>query len=512
MKATLTSDFLLPRIERQAGRSGTPPLNLQLYRLIRKAILSGIFEPGLHLASSRDLAKELGVSRNTVTYAYEQLLAEGYLETRSGVGTFVADTVPDQITPQASKSRPPSSASHMLAERSAGLVSRARNSYSKWGAFRTGTPDVTEFPKNIWMRLQNKVWYRSNIDLLTYAPRGGYMPLREAVAGYLKISRSVNCDPDQVIITSGTQQSIDLVMKLLGRNGDIVWTEDPVYWGLSSLLSTFDIHRVPVPVDDEGLQVQAQGSKPPRFIFVTPSHQYPLGMVMSLSRRRDLLRYAAENRSWIVEDDYDSEFRYGKRPLVSLQGMDEHGSVIYMGTFSKTLFPALRIGFLVVPKALAEPFAIGLSELYRGGQVLNQAVLTEFMCRGHFGSHVRRMRILYSERLNVLHAAIRKQFGDDASVIDGEAGLHLTLGLPAYCDDHAISEEAAVEGIMSRPLSSYYADPVNGRRGLLLGYGCVPVEQIEPAFDRLARIIEQHLYARFQHPPQSDHNWNTRVG
>ena len=495
MKAALISDFLLSKIERPEGRadtSRTSPLNVQVYRLTREAILSGVFEPGLRLPSSRDLAKELGVSRNTILYAYEQLFAEGYLETRAGSGTFVADTVPDQITPPQSKPSESVSTGHGLSDRGRNLVASPSESYSKWGAFRTGAPDVAEFPKKVWMRLQNKVWSRSDPELLTYAPRGGHMPLREEIAHYLQISRSVNCDADQVIITSGTQQSIDLVMKLMGRSGDTVWLEDPAYWGSRSMLSSFDLDVVPVPIDEQGMQIQAQSDRPPRFIFVTPSHQYPLGTVMSLIRRRELLQYAARNQAWIVEDDYDSEFRYGTRPLASLQGLDEHGSVLYMGTFSKTMFPGLRIGFLVVPKALAQQFAVGLSELYRGGQVFNQAILTEFMRGGHFGSHIRRMRMLYSERLNVLHMAIGKHFGDYASIIDGEAGLHLTLGLPNHCNDRAISEQAKIEGIMCRPLSAYYANPDQGRRGLLLGYSCVPTEQIEPAFDQLARIIKQH--------------------
>lgn len=500
MQTELLSDYLLSKIKRPETETDTetdtaklPPLNLQLYHLIRKGILSGTFKPGLRLTSSRDLAKDLAMSRNTVMYAYEQLIAEGYLETRPGAGTFVADTVPDQITQPMPRRQHSDTSDLTLSARGRKLATQKSALNLQWGAFRTGTPDVTEFPKKVWMRLQNKVWYRSDPDLLTYAPYGGYMPLRKAISDYLKISRSVNCDASQVIITSGTQQSIDLVIKLLGNEKDTVWLEDPAYWGVRSLLSTLDVNSEPIPVDDQGIQVNVHSTTPPRFIFVTPSHQYPLGTVMSLTRRRELLQYAAKQRSWIIENDYDSEFRYGTRPLASLQGLDEHDTVLYMGTFSKTLFPALRIGFLVVPKALAEPFAVGLSQLYRSGQVFNQAILAEFMRAGHFGSHVRRMRILYSERLDVLHAAIKKHFNDHSSIIDGEAGLHLTFGLPDSCDDQAISEQARSEGIMSRPLSAYYADPSKGRRGLLLGYSCVPTEHIEPAFDRLAHIIKQHL-------------------
>ena len=308
-----------------------------------------------------------------------------------------------------------------------------------------------------------------------------------------RVSRSVNCSAKQVLITTGVHQSIDLVVKLLGQSGDHAWVEDPVYWGTRSVLDALGIERVPITVDAEGMQMNHRHlRKPPRFIFVTPSHQYPLGVVMSLTRRRMLLEYAATHHVWILEDDYDSEFRYGSRPLASLQGLDKNDSVLYMGTFSKTMFPGLRIGFLVVPEPLADPLSVGLSELYRGGHIFTQAILAEFMRKGHFGSHIRRMRVLYAERLRILQEAIQHHFAGKAGVIDGDAGLHLALGLPDNCDDRAISSQAQIEGIITRPLSSYYANASHARRGLLLGYSCVPNEQIRPAFDKLAAIIKQH--------------------
>lgn len=233
--------------------------------------------------------------------------------------------------------------------------------------------------------------------------------------------------------------------------------------------------------------------RPPRFICTTPSHQYPLGMVMSLSRRRMLLEYAAAHKAWIIEDDYDSEFRYGSRPLASLQGMDTQDRVLYMGTFSKTMFPGLRVGFLVVPEALAPVFASGMAELYRGGQMFLQAVLADFMTEGHFASHIRKMRLMYAGRLYLLQQAIAQHFGEDMMITGGEAGLHLVLGLPPGCDDRAISEEARRAGIIARPLSRYYMHEKTAKRGLLLGYASAPDEQIKPAFDTLACIIKRHL-------------------
>jgi GntR family transcriptional regulator / MocR family aminotransferase len=492
--ATL-SDFLLQRIDRASGK----PVNRQIYQVIREAILDHVLPVGLQLPSSRDLARELKMSRNTVTYAYDQLVAEGYLETRTGAGTFIADTVPNEIPEVASgdATQVNSSSKLGLSARGAQVVERAGAYKLQWGAFMPGVPDVTLFPNKVWSRLQNKYWRRSRADLLTYGHGGGYMPLREAIAEYLRVARSVNCSADQILITTGIHQSIDLAAKLLAEAGDRAWVEDPCYWGTRSVLKSLDLNPVPIEVDSEGIGPRTSDlRRPPRFIFVTPSHQYPLGPVMSLSRRRMLLEYAAAHNAWIMEDDYDSEFRYNSRPLASLQGMDNYDRVLYLGSFSKTLFPGLRIGFLVVPRALAEPFATGLSDLYRGGQLFTQAVLADFMSEGHFASHIRRMRVLYAQRLQLLQQAIERNFGDTLGMSGGDAGLHLTLGLPDDCDDVAISLDAQTEGIIARPLSRYYMKAANARRGLILGYACVPNDTIGLMFDKLAHIIRQHLQAQ----------------
>ena len=495
MSIATLSDFLLQRIDRGTGK----PVNRQIYQVIREAILSRMLPVGLQLPSSRDLARELGMSRNTVTYAYEQLITEGYLETRSGAGTFIADTVPDQIPDAVENDSARGERNSMpgLSTRGVQLVEGAGASKLQWGAFMPGVPDVTLFPNRVWSRLQNKYWRRSRAELLTYGYGGGHRPLQEAIADYLRVVRSVNCTADQVMITSGIHQSIDLASKLLADIGDRAWVEDPCYWGTRSVLNSLNLKPVPIAVDEEGINPRPGDlRRPPRFIFVTPSHQYPLGPVMSLSRRRMLLEYAATHKVWIVEDDYDSEFRYNSRPLASLQGMDRSDRVLYLGSFSKTLFPGLRIGFLVVPKALASSFATGLSELYRGGQLFTQAILADFMTEGHYTSHIRRMRLLYGERLCLLQEAIQRNFGDRVAISGGDAGLHLTLGLPDDCDDFAISSAALAQGIVARPLSRYYMKPASARRGLILGYACVPNELIGPMFDRLARVIEAHWDAK----------------
>lgn len=498
MRIASLSDFLLQRIDRGADPAGArKPVNRQIYQVIREAILAHALPVGLQLPSSRYLAQEMRVSRNTVTFAYEQLMAEGYLESRAGAGTFVADTVPDQIAGGVCATPAPDLAgqrAHLgLSVRGIQLVGLAGVSKLQWGAFMPGIPDVTQFPNKIWSRLQNKYWRRSRSEMLTYASGGGHLPLREAIADYLRVARSVNCNAGQVLITTGIHQSMDLIGRMLGDHGDRAWVEDPCYWGTRSVLRSLGIQTVPIPVDGEGLAVRPDDLRhPPRFIVATPSHQYPLGMVMSLSRRRMLLEYAAAHKAWIMEDDYDSEFRYGSRPLASLQGLDSHDRVLYLGTFSKTLFPGLRIGYLVVPEALAESFSVGLSELYRSGHIFTQAILTDFMAEGHFASHIRRMRVVYAERLRLLHEAITHHFDDKIIITGGEAGLHLALGLPAACDDFAICRAAGLEGIIVRPLSRYYMDPLTAQRGLMLGYASVPDEQIRPAFDKLAQVIKAH--------------------
>jgi len=357
-----------------------------------------------------------------------------------------------------------------------------------------GVPDVSEFPSKVWNRLQAKLWRQPNHDLLTYAPGSGYRPLRRALSDYLRVARSVNCTPDQIIITTGVHQSVDLATKLLSDFGDSAWLEEPCYWGARSVFQASGLALKPIPIDAEGLNPGAEDmQQAPRLILVTPSHQYPMGMVMSLARRRMLLEFASKHRCWIIEDDYDSEFRYGSRPIASLQGLDTEGQVIYVGSFGKTLFPGLRIGYMVVPEALVDTFRTGIAELYREGQLMQQALLTDFIIDGYLTSHIRRMRALYGERRALLIESIHRHFGDSLPVMGDEAGLHLVLSLPEGTPDQRISEAALEQGIVTRPLTRYYSHPDVARAGLLLGYACVPNARIGSAFDTLAQVVEQYL-------------------
>lgn len=480
-------------------REGATPLSQQVYLIFSRLILDGLLAAGTKLPASRALAEELGLSRNTIIIAYEQLMAEGYVETRTGSGTFVSQTVPDlssrmfarALSTDERKEQP------MLSRRGTQLVEGAQATERQWGAFVPGVPDVTLFPHQRWLRLLRKHWRAPAPELLTYAHGAGYLPLRQALCEHLRLMRSVYCEPEQVLITGGIHQSLGLIARMLADEQNRVWMEDPGYWGASSVLRSSGLQLEPVPVDEEGLNPSfEQTQQPPKLIFVTPSHQYPLGHVMSLSRRRMLLAYARQHGVWIIEDDYDSEFRFGGRPIASLQGLDENGRVLYLGTFSKTLFPSLRLGFMVVPKALAGFMALGLSELYREGRLIEQAALADFIAQGEYASHIRKMRAVYARRQTLLREAIERHFGPGWPMSTEQAGLHLVLHLPPGIDDVQLSRQAFEQlGVWVRPLSNYFAGP-RQQSGLLFGYAAVSDEIIGPTFDRLAEMIKQ-TYASY---------------
>ncbi|NIE64807.1 PLP-dependent aminotransferase family protein [Burkholderia sp. Ax-1719] len=498
----ILSDWLAAQLD----KADVEPVYRQLLSLMQQAILTGRLAPGTKLPSSRTLAGDLGIARNTVLHVYDQLSAEGYVLSTTGSGTYVADTRPDTtaVGPRATRApedadapvAPASCPRGDLSVRGQRLIDEAGVSAKQWGAFMPGVPDVAEFPARTWSRLQSRLWKSASHDLLTYAPGGGYRPLRRALSDYLRVARSVRCSPDQIIITTGIHQSIDLAVRLLADHGDRAWVEEPCYWGARSVLQASGIKLAPIPVDAEGLNPRESDLRhPPRMALVTPSHQYPLGMVMSLARRRTLLEYARQHKVWIIEDDYDSEFRYGSRPLASLQGLDESDRVIYVGSLGKLLFPGLRIGYMVVPERLAATFRTAVAELYREGQLMQQAVLAEFIMDGYLTSHVRRMRTLYGERRQLLIDAVTRHFGDALPVMGDEAGLHFVLGLPESCDDRVVAAAAYDAGVIVRPLASYYLGKQQ-RKGLLTGYACVPHENIDPAFATLARVIERHAFGK----------------
>ncbi len=488
MQQTLISDYLLQRLD----PASTEPRNHRLYLLLREAILAGRLSAGTRLPTSRELSRDLGIARNTILYAYEQLRAEGYIEARVGSGTFVAKTTPDESL--SVKTRPVKvavrSPEAQLSHRGRSIVANARASAQQWGAFMPGVPDIEAFPFAIWNRITEKHWRQPKARNLTYGWGGGHPDLKRALARHLQTARAVNCEPEQIIVTDGIHQAIHLCVHLLTDVRNRAWVEDPGYWGIRKVLAALGVEMVGVPVDREGLAPRPDDMKrPPRLIFVTPSHQYPLGHVMSLARRRMLLDYAQRHGAWIVEDDYDSEFRYGGRPLAALQGLEPNAPVLYAGTFSKTMFPGLRLGYLVLPLELVRPFQLALAELYREGRWMTQAVMAEFMDQGHYASHIRRMRLLYGRRRALLQGAVAQHI-PQATLLseDSNAGLHLAIGLSPDTDDREIARQAQEQGLMSLPLSRYYMGR-DARQGLVLGYGGVPEGQIEPMLKRLASLV-----------------------
>lgn len=491
---SLLGDYVLQRLQQEV--SG--PLHQRIFRCLRYAIVESVIAPLTRLPASRDLARELQVSRNTILNAYEKLYAEGYVDAKTGHGTWVVPDLPDQFL---KVSRDPfevinhfDSTTHLLSQRGTQLIEHAAASPHQWGAFVPGVPDVTEFPHHVFSRIQTKLNKQPQIEQLTYSHTGGCLELRCALADYLRVARSVHCDPEQIIITEGIHQAIDLVCRTLTDLGDDVWVEDPGYWGVRNNLRINGVEMHPLAVDEHGIVLNNLPSHSPKLIFVTPSHQYPLGSHLSVERRKQLIALARQHQSWVIEDDYDSEFRFSGSPYPSLQGLEQDSPVIYMGTFSKTIYPALRIGYLVVPKALYEPLRIAAAELYRGGHLLIQHALAEFIREGYFEAHIRRMRLLYGKRRKFLIDLIVRDLGSTFLYEhDDESGLHIILKLPSYADDIAIACRALDYGVKTRPLSQYYLQShAHIERGLLLGFACVHEKEMMMAFGQLVQCLQEY--------------------
>lgn len=486
-------------------RSVSVPLYRQVYRGLQETILSGRLLPGTRLPPTRTLADALGVSRNTVVSAFEQLGAEGYLEARVGAGTFVTRALPDELmrvrglsARKREVTRPsPSRSTDALSDRGRTIaqlaLSRLRDS-ERMRAFRPGIPALDAFPIDVWSRLVNRRWRSTPPDALTYGTAGGYAPLREEIARYLRTARGVRCTATQVIIVSGTQQAVVLAARALLDPGDHVWFEDPGYPRARGAFVAAGATPVPVPIDDEGLCLSTGRARTmtARMAYVTPSHQYPLGTTMSLQRRIELLGWADRSNAWVLEDDYDSEYRYVGRPLAALQGLDTAGRVVYVGTFSKVLFPALRLGYLVVPKALVDAFEAARALADRCSPLVDQMVVADFMREGHFERHVRQMRTLYASRQAMLVEVATQQLGDVLEITSDEAGLHLVGRLPESLDDRKVARALDMRGVVAPPLSFYATEPL-ARGGLVLGYGAVDEEAICTGIGHIAEVLDAFL-------------------
>lgn len=482
-------------------RDSAVPMFRQLDRQIRDAILSGRLAPGTRLPASRVLAYELGVSRISITSAFDQLIAEGYLEGRRGAGTFVAAELPFDLAGIAGDAA--ESVTSSISERPVvGLSVRGRGLEStragarpeSSGPFTPSVPAFDEFPFRVWSRLTARHLRQPREELLRYGDPAGLRALREEIGAYLRDARGVRCDADQVIIVSGAQQAFELAGWMLLDPGDPVWVEDPGYVAGRDALRAAGAEVHGVPVDVAGLDVVAgRNSHPdPKMVLVTPSRQHPLGITMTLRRRLELLRWAQENGVWVLEDDYDSEFRYRDRPVAAMQGLDRYGCVIYTGTFSKVLFPSLRLGYMVVPRRLVDAFCAARTLAGRTVPSLSEAVLADFMREGHFVAHLRRMRQIYGERQEALLAAGSSALEGLLELESAPAGMHLVGWLPAGTDDQPVVEAASRRGLVVVPLSHYAISPPD-RPGILLGFTTTSPDEMESAVERLAAALREVL-------------------
>ncbi len=487
---TLKSQFRgisnLITIDRRASR----PLYQQIYESFRGRIIRGELRAGDLVPSSRELARESHISRLPALTAYAQLLAEGYFESRIGAGTFISSSLPSRPTGASPSAAP---GRRLLSAQVVALPKYERPSWAEsLGPFQVGQPELQKFPIEIWLRLVARYSRRMRLKALQYGDAMGLAELREAIATYLRTSRGVRCEAQQIMIVSGSQQALDLATRVLLEAGRAAWVEEPGYWLVHHVLKAARCRIVPVPVDAEGLNVTAgiRLNRNARAAFAAPSHQYPLGVTMSAARRLRLLEWAQRSRAWIIEDDYDSEYRYSNLPIASLQGLDGNARVIYIGTFSKVMFPSLRLGYLVIPVDLIERFAAMRQVMDICPAHITQAVMSDFIREGHFARHVRRMRPIYAERRSVLVAELERQLGDNVTIMGDQAGMHLAIFLTRGRDDRKIAATAARQSLWLSPLSSSYIGRT-ARHGFVLGFGNTKANDIPQAVRCLKKLIYQ---------------------
>jgi GntR family transcriptional regulator/MocR family aminotransferase len=483
----------------------TLPLHRQLYEELRRLILAGRLVPGQRLPSTRVLARSLLISRATVTLSYEQLLSEGYLQTVTGSGTFVCSQLPDDLLSvpllETSTASMPAGQSVRLSAYGKSLVDtnyyiRSSNTGSSDGksllSFRYGSPAIDRLPLKQWRQLLSRYCRVVNPAMFDYASNSlGYPPLREAIAHYLVQSRAVQCEADQVIIVSGSQQALDLVTRILVDRGDRVAIENPSYLDARRIFLAQGAQLLPIPVDESGIVVDRlldSDDTKIKLVYVTPSHQFPTGAMLSLPRRLELLTWATQAGAIIIEDDYDSEFRYGGRPIPALQALDRSNSAIYIGTFSKVLFPALRIGYLVVPKTLVKVLANAKRLTDRQSPLLEQQVLTDFINKGYLERHIRRMRTLYNQRRQALIQALLKYLGDRVTIVGENAGMHLMIRLHTHLSDSDIVDQAAYLGVELVSAQPYYLADA-GTSEFVIGYAALNEEEITEGVRRLAQVL-----------------------
>jgi GntR family transcriptional regulator / MocR family aminotransferase len=476
----------------EVDRAADAPVFRQIYLQLRSAILSATLRPGTKLPSTRELAAQLGVSRSAVVSAFEQLLAEGYASGRKGAGTYIASDLPGPFEPIHGRKKRPASVAKTAAF-SHGLGDFLDvTTQSDERPFNLGRTLVDARTAELWRKLSARTLRSLGRHHFGYTDPRGMLELRKSVCDYLQAARAVRCRPDQIVITAGTQQALDIVIRVMQGPDKEVWIEDPGYSLTRLALVAAGATARPIPVDQYGINVAEGIRRAPkaRAVFITPSHQFPKGVVLSMARRLELLAWARESGGWIVEDDYASEFRYGGRPLASLQGLDEAERVIYIGTLNKALFPGLRLGYAVVPASLVPAFVAARYLMDRQPPTLSQAVVAAFMEEGHFAAHIRRMRETYRDQRDVLVAAVRRHLGDHLTVDPPDQGMHLVAFTRRGLSDVGIERAARKHGVVVRAMSRLYVE-APARSALMLGFSGYPRQIIAPAIVRLAQAFER---------------------
>jgi len=471
-------------------RNGRIPLYAQIYRQARQLILDGRLAAGMKLPPSRQLAAHLGVARITVTQAYDQLQAEGYVVGRTGAGMFVAEGLVEDLLP-VEEERPYTPTLSRWGRRVVAAESEMAAASVPRPAidFGFGRAFAQIFPYDVWRRLLARYLSTDDAMLARYGSVAGFYPLRQALADYLSRERGVRCTPEQVVVVSGAQQVLDILARLLLNPGDEVLVETPGYTVAYDLLRVYGAHLIGLPVDDDGFPVERiPPDCPARLAFVTPTHQFPRGGTMSLARRLRLLAWAREQGAVIIEDDYDGELRYNGRPLAALQGLDEEGRVAYLGTFSKVLFPALRLAYVVLPPALLDPFVQAKSLVDRGAPTLTQAAVADFITEGHFERHLRQLRQAYGRRRAVLTAAIERYLPGRVRYVPVAAGLHVMVYLEAGVSETAVVQQAAAVDVGVYPGAPYHLQQP-APPSILLGFSGLEEADIEEGIRRLAGVL-----------------------
>ena len=466
------------------------PLHQQIYRQLQQAILTGRLQANQRLPATRSLAKTLGVSRTTVTQGYDQLISEGYLETRVGAGTYVCSELPELSlrveSPTADSPQPSDIQLSTYAQRVQQIPPRVKPQRFEID-FRYGTPALDLFPIRLWRQILAR--QVKSVEVLGYAPSAmGDEGLRGAIATHIRQSRGVRCQPEQILITGGSQQALDLIARLVLHPGDKVAFEEPGYAGAHQIFTASGAEIIPIPIDRDGIDIEHVQTCHPRLVYVTPSHQFPTGALLSLPRRLELLHWARETGAMIIEDDYDSEYRYGGRPVPALQGLDGGSCVFYVGTFSKVMFPGLRMGYLVVPEPLIFTFQTAKWLADRQPPALDQRALCEFIQAGHLDRHLRKMRVCYASRRLALVQALQHHFGEAIQVLGDQAGLHIMVRWETDLTDDEIVNRAASLNVGIYSARRQYLNPTH-QGEFVFGYAELDETAIHNGIQRLVTAV-----------------------